>query len=89
MVSMYRFLLQGTVHGVGLRYYILQVATRHKLVGTVRNVSDGVEIVVNDKDFMEKMTTLPSMIKITKHTVEKINSISMNYRDFRVVMSEY
>jgi hydrogenase maturation factor HypF (carbamoyltransferase family) len=86
---MYKYLLQGIVHGVGLRYHVLQIANKHKLVGTVRNVPEGVEIIVNDKDFMKKMTDLSSMVKITKCTVEKANLIGASYKDFRVVISTY
>ena len=42
-----RVLYSGRVQGVGFRYTALGIARNHKVVGTVRNCSDGrVELVV-------------------------------------------
>jgi acylphosphatase len=41
-----RFLISGTVQGVGYRFFALRVAARHQVLGTVRNLPDGrVEVI--------------------------------------------
>ncbi|MFH1448020.1 MAG: carbamoyltransferase HypF [Candidatus Micrarchaeota archaeon] len=82
---MYRFFVQGVVQGVGFRPYIYRKAKEYSLVGTVKNIGSGVEIIINDKDFMKKLTDLPPLAKITDHTDEEIET--KEYTDFSILKS--
>lgn len=56
-----RWLLNGRVQGVGLRYFIKANAQKLKLEGYVKNLSDGrVEVVVQGEE--EKLDLLKSII---------------------------
>jgi len=46
----------GDVHGVGFRYSTIQKANELGLVGWVKNISDGVEIIAEgDKDLLDQL----------------------------------
>lgn len=46
----------GDVHGVGFRYSTIQKANELGLVGWVKNISDGVEMIAEgDKDLLEQL----------------------------------
>lgn len=55
---MYSIHVKGIVQGVGFRPYICRKARQYKLTGTVKNTGDGVEIIVNDKNFINKCRIL-------------------------------
>jgi len=74
---------------VGLRAYIQKIAIEHKLVGTVRNISEGVEIIVNDKDFMRKLEQFPMLSRISEHRVEEMYIVGAKFKGFNIIESEY
>ncbi len=71
---MYKVFVQGIVQGVGFRPYIYRKAKEYNLVGSVKNTGNGVEIIINDKDFIQKLTDMPPLAKISKYTVAKYES---------------
>ncbi len=83
---MYRIFVQGIVQGVGFRPYIYRKAKEHDLCGSVRNIGNGVEIIINDKDFIQKLTNLPPLAKISEYTVIKYKS-KKNFSDFSILKS--
>ncbi|MFH0862413.1 MAG: carbamoyltransferase HypF [Candidatus Altiarchaeota archaeon] len=66
---MYRFTVRGVVQGVGFRPYIYRKARERGLVGYVKNAGGCVEIVVDDRDFIGRLTDLPPLARITEHSV--------------------
>jgi len=85
-MKFYRINLYGRVHGVGLRYSALNAAKRHHLCGTARNTRDSVEIIVNDKDFLDKLD-LPSFARITEKTIEELDL--EEFKDFNIIDGVY
>jgi len=59
---MYKIFIRGIVQGVGFRPYIYRKAKENGLVGSVRNIGSGVEIIIDDRDFVDKLTDLPADI---------------------------
>lgn len=84
---MYRLFVKGIVQGVGFRPYIYRKATESNLVGSVKNIGSGVEIIVNDKHFLEKLNNLPPLAKITDFSIEKYKS-NKNFSDFKILKSK-
>jgi len=84
----YKIFVEGIVQGVGFRPYIYRKAVENKLVGTVKNTGNGVEIIVNDKDFLKKLNDLPPLAKITNHSVKKIVS-KKQFSNFSILKSVY
>ena len=85
---MYKIFIQGIVQGVGFRPYIYRKAKQYGHVGSVRNTGNGVEIIINDKNFKKKLTDLPPLAKITNYTIEQFSS-SKRYSDFTILKSSY
>ena len=85
---MYKIFVQGIVQGVGFRPYIYRKAKENGLVGSVKNTGNGVEIIINDKDFIEKLTNLPPLAKITDYTIKEMKS-KKTYSDFIILKSTY
>jgi len=83
---MYRLFVQGIVQGVGFRPYIYRKAKEHNLVGSVKNIGNGVEIIINDRDFIQRLTDLPPLAKILKYTVTKYES-RKPFSDFSILKS--
>ena len=86
MLKMYKIFVQGVVQGVGFRPYIYRKAKEHCLVGSVKNIGNGVEIIINDKDFLDKLVDLPPLAKISHSTVKKIRG-KKQYIDFSILTS--
>jgi hydrogenase maturation protein HypF len=84
--TMYKIFIQGIVQGVGFRPYIYRKAKEQHLVGTVRNTGNGVEIIINDKKFIQTLTDLPPLAKITQFTIKKIDS-PQSFSDFSILKS--
>ena len=84
----YKIFIEGIVQGVGFRPYIYRKAIEHKLVGTVKHTGNGVEIIVNDKDFVKKLNDLPPLAKITNYTIEKVKS-KKHFSNFSILKSSY
>lgn len=83
---MYKIFVQGIVQGVGFRPYIYRKAKELNLVGSVRNTGNGVEIIVNDQHFIEKLRHLPPLAKISQYTIKEINS-RKKFSDFFILKS--
>jgi hydrogenase maturation protein HypF len=83
---MYKIFVQGIVQGVGFRPYIYRKATERKLVGSVKNIGNGVEIIINDRNFIQKLTDLPPLAKISNYTVMEIQS-KKHFSDFSILKS--
>ena len=72
-----RFLINGTVQGVGFRFFAQRVAARHQVAGYVRNLPDGrVEALVegtlqNVEAFRHDLATGPKHASVDR--VEEIN----------------
>lgn len=86
MQKMYKIFVQGIVQGVGFRPYIYRKAKTLNLVGSVRNTGNGVEIIVNDQYFIEKLTDLPPLAKISNYTIKQIVS-RKTFSDFFILKS--
>ena len=84
----YRIFVEGIVQGVGFRPYIYRKAVENKLLGTVKNIGNGVEIIINDKDFLKKLNDLPPLAKITDHSIKKIDS-KKDFSNFSILKSAY
>jgi hydrogenase maturation protein HypF len=83
---MYKLFIQGIVQGVGFRPYIYRKAKEHHLVGSVKNTGDGVEIIINDKDFIQKLTGIPPLAKISNYTTTIYKS-RKHFSDFSILKS--
>jgi hydrogenase maturation protein HypF len=83
---MYKIFVQGVVQGVGFRPYIYRKAKEHRLIGSVKNIGNGVEIIINDKDFLDKLVDLPPLAKISHSTVKKIRG-KKQFNDFSILTS--
>ncbi len=84
--TMYKIFVEGVVQGVGFRPYIYRKAHQYHLVGSVKNTGSGVEIIINDKDFIKKLTDLPPLATITHATITKIPS-KKRYTTFTILKS--
>ncbi|MBN2603813.1 MAG: carbamoyltransferase HypF [Candidatus Thermoplasmatota archaeon] len=85
---MFKIFIEGTVQGVGFRPYIFRKAKELKLVGSVKNTGNGVEIIVNDENFIEKLNDLPPLAKISNYSVKSI-SPKQKFTDFVILKSTY
>lgn len=101
-MQLYKILIRGIVQGVGFRPYIYRKAKQYGLVGSVKNTGSGVEIIVNDNDFMKKImesNDLPPLAKISEFSNEKIiepkktrskiknKTKKTRYSDFKIIES--
>ena len=59
------------------------------LLGTVKNIREGVEILINDPNFMNKLDRLPALARIEDYSFEEIELVGAKYKDFRILESEY
>lgn len=84
-----KILTQGIVQGVGFRPYVYRLATGLDLKGSVRNLGNVVEIIVEGEkasDFVEKLPEeLPPIAKIDSMEVDEIDI--ENYADFEIIES--
>ncbi|MBQ9161283.1 MAG: carbamoyltransferase HypF [Methanobrevibacter sp.] len=84
-----KILTQGIVQGVGFRPYVYRLAKDLNLNGSVRNLGNVVEIIIegeNTQEFVERLPNeLPPIAKINSMDV---NEIAMtNYTDFEIIES--
>ena len=84
-----KILTQGIVQGVGFRPYIYRLATDLNLKGSVRNLGNVVEIIIegeNTDEFIERLPNeLPPIAKIDSIIVEDVGE--NNYTDFKIIES--
>lgn len=84
-----RFIISGSVQGIGYRFFAMRAAARHQVLGTVRNLPDGrVEVIAEgDRDTMDEfkndLATGPMMAEITG-LEETDLPVTGRYRDFRI-----
>ena len=84
-----KILTQGIVQGVGFRPYVYRLASELELKGSVRNLGNVVEIIIegeNASDFIERLPNeLPPIAKIDSMEVCEIDV--ENYSDFEIIES--
>ena len=84
-----KILTQGIVQGVGFRPYVYRLANDLNLNGSVRNLGNVVEIIIegeNTQDFVERLPReLPPIAKIDSMNVEEI--AIADYTDFEIIES--
>ena len=84
-----RFLIGGTVQGVGYRFFAKRAAARHQIKGTVKNLPDGgVEIIAEgDRDdmdeFKQDLATGPIFSDVTSLDEADI-TVSGRFSEFRI-----
>jgi len=86
--KMYLITLTGRLHGVGFRYAVAQYANSDKFVGTVRNIPEGVEIIIDDKDFLKNFDS-SLFSRVETQNIEESNVVGAKYTDFRIIESKY
>lgn len=87
MSNMFRYLIRGVVQGVGFRPYIYGKAKKLGFIGFVRNIGEGVEIIINDKEFIKKLSDLPPLVKIASSTKENYEA-NNSFLDFSILKSK-
>nr|WP_295001119.1 carbamoyltransferase HypF [uncultured Methanobrevibacter sp.] len=84
-----KILTQGIVQGVGFRPYVYRLASELDLKGSVRNLGNVVEIIIEGEktsDFIERLPReLPPIAKID--SMEVFESDIENYSDFEIIES--
>ena len=84
-----KILTQGIVQGVGFRPYVYRLASDLNLNGSVRNLGNVVEIIIegeNTSKFVERLPQeLPPIAKIDSMEVEEIPL--KNFADFEIIES--
>ena len=84
-----KILTQGIVQGVGFRPYVYRLASDLNLNGSVRNLGNVVEIIIegeNTSKFVERLPQeLPPIAKIDSMKVEEIPL--KNFADFEIIES--
>ncbi|MEM4397728.1 MAG: carbamoyltransferase HypF, partial [Candidatus Woesearchaeota archaeon] len=93
-MQFYKYFVKGIVQGVGFRPYIYKKAKQFNLKGYVKNIGSGVEILINDKNFIEKLDDLPPLAKITNYSVDEIDyeeseKLKEIYKDFIIKESSF
>jgi len=83
---MYKIIVKGTVQGVGFRPFIYRKAIEMDVVGTVRNIGYGVEIIADKEEFADIFKDAPPLAKIDDVIVEKIDD--RRYNDFSIIKSK-
>jgi hydrogenase maturation protein HypF len=86
--KMYRIFVKGVVQGVGFRPAVLKTCKKLKLRGFVRNTGAGVEIVVNQKNKIQKIREgFPKLARVDSFEVSEIETRE-DYIDFKIKESE-
>jgi acylphosphatase len=84
-----KFIISGSVQGVGFRYFAQRSAARHQVRGYVRNLDDGrVEALAEGsaksvEDFKHDLAAGPSYSRV-EHLEETVLEPSGQYPTFRV-----
>ncbi|MFQ6136228.1 MAG: carbamoyltransferase HypF [Candidatus Hydrothermarchaeales archaeon] len=87
-----KIFVQGIVQGVGFRPFIYRIAKQNSLKGFVRNVGNGVEILVEGGD--DKIESFLRSLKTEAPPLSRIDEIKVNYekveryKDFQIVKSK-
>ena len=89
MIVARKFIISGTVQGVGFRFFTQRAAARHQVLGYVRNLKDGrVEALAegNEKSveaFKHDLTAGPTFSKVDE-IEELVLEPSNLYSSFRI-----
>ncbi|MFC2163045.1 carbamoyltransferase HypF [Candidatus Altiarchaeota archaeon] len=83
----YRFLIKGMVQGVGFRPYVYRKAYGQGSTGYVRNIGHGVEVMIDDKGFLSKLTDPPPLATISDVTVSQVKG-DKSYDSFDILESK-
>lgn len=84
-----RFIISGTVQGVGYRFFALRAAARHQVHGTVRNLPDGrVEVYAEGDraamdEFKNDLAAGPAFADVSG-IEETDEPVTGRYREFRI-----
>ena len=84
-----KFIISGTVQGVGYRFFTQRAAARHQVLGYVRNLEDGrVEALAEGdaksvQEFLEDLTTGPIYAQV-EDVEETVLEPSGLYSSFRI-----
>ncbi|MFO7655493.1 MAG: carbamoyltransferase HypF [Bacteroidales bacterium] len=84
--------VEGLVQGVGFRPYVYRMAQKYNISGTVKNITDGVEIIAqgNDSDLSNFLDSLkngtPGAAQVDNVAVFEI--VMQLYKDFTIAHSE-
>lgn len=87
MKRMYKYIIKGVVQGVGFRPYIYCKAEKSGLKGYVKNIGGGVEVVINDNNFIKKLFDLPPLAKIESFTKESYGKTN-SFQTFSILKSK-
>ncbi len=79
----WKILVQGIVQGVGFRPFIYRIANEFNLKGTVRNLGNVVEIIVQGDD--DSVRDFISSVESKKPSISKINSLESECFEDEVV----
>lgn len=84
-----RFIISGSVQGVGYRFFAMRAAARHQVLGTVRNLPDSrVEVMAEGEraamdEFKKELTAGPTLAQVSD--IEETDlPVTGRYRDFRI-----
>ena len=89
MIVARKFIISGTVQGVGFRFFAQRAAARHQVRGYVRNLEDGrVEALAEGdagavEEFKHDLTAGPSSARV-KEIEETVLEPGILYSSFRV-----
>jgi hydrogenase maturation protein HypF len=88
MEEYYKIIIKGIVQGVGFRPFVYREAVKKKYKGYVKNTGKGVEIIVNNKDFIIPiLKNKPPLAKIDSYTIEK-TKLKKKYEKFQIKKSK-
>lgn len=70
-----KILISGIVHGVGFRYFTLNLAQSLSIDGSVRNVTEGVEVLAEGEEqalavFLQQLRIGPRFAHVSDMTIE-------------------
>ncbi|MGM5488685.1 MAG: Sua5/YciO/YrdC/YwlC family protein, partial [Nanobdellota archaeon] len=82
---MHKFLIRGVVQGVGFRPFIYRKAKEAGRRGYVKNIGEGVEVVVDDATFIEGIQDWPPLARIDSVSMERI---AYDCHDFSIESSD-
>lgn len=73
----YQVIAQGRVQGVGFRFYVMQIAEKIGVKGTVRNLTNGnVQIIAQcNQSSLEKLI---KAIQVPQHRMMKVDKLTIN-----------
>ncbi|MBD3202791.1 carbamoyltransferase HypF [Candidatus Woesearchaeota archaeon] len=84
----YKIIVKGIVQGVGFRPFVYRQAVKRNLLGSVNNVGEGVEIIINDKEFIETViNNKPPLSRIDSFSIQETDS-EKKIQEFKIIKSK-